>query len=338
MPFWKKESEEEKAQKEYQQASIKELESGALPLGAQHRLKAQAASGSKFFSSTFTAKEYLLACEAGYEPVGQVMGSAFMKVGWRNFCQGWWSSTSEIEALTHAHKQARELAVSRLQQEAALLGAHGVIGVKLETGNFNWSEGLTEFTAIGTAIRIPNSDCVKLSKHIPFTSTLSGQEFWQLYENGYWPTSLVLGNCSYYIKGDSQTRSAQMGWFGSLRNQELEAFSNGFVYARRQAVMRLWQDIALNGGDGAVDMDVEYKLERIEYESNRVTYIDMLCNFMAMGTAIVDRPDGKKRIEHTPRFVIDLSRSGLRQIEFDDPIANLTTSTYSANDDDDDDE
>ncbi len=62
----------------------------------------------------------------------------------------------------------------------------------------------------------------------------------------------------------------------------------------------------------------------------------MLCNFMAMGTAIVERPDGKKRIEHTPRMVIDLSGSGLRELEFDDPIADLATARYGSSDDDDD--
>ncbi|HMW91705.1 MAG TPA: heavy metal-binding domain-containing protein [Candidatus Obscuribacter sp.] len=339
MPFWIfKEKDDDKAKRELQEASVKELEKGNLPLGAQHRLKAQAESGKNFFSSNLSAKEYLLAREAGYVPVGQVMGSAFMKVGWRNFCQGFWSSTSEISALTNAHKQARELAVSRLRQEAELLGAHGVIGVKVTTSTFNWGEGITEFTAMGTAIRIPGSACVKPG-HVPFTSTLSGQEFWQLYEAGFWPTGLVMGNCSYYIKGNRQSNSAQMGWFGSLANQELMVFSEGFAYARKQANQRLWIDIGLNGGDGAVDMTVDYKLERIEYESNRVTFIDMLVNFMAMGTAVVDRPDGKKRISPSPLIVIDLSRRGKSDVEFDEPLSNyVATASYGAEDDYDDDE
>lgn len=49
-----------------------------------------------------------------------VMGTSFYQVGfYRNFW-GYRSRTGEVEALTQAQLAARELAVSRLQQEAAL--------------------------------------------------------------------------------------------------------------------------------------------------------------------------------------------------------------------------
>jgi len=325
LPFWIfKEKDDDKAKREAQQASIAELNSGRLPLGAQHRLKAQAEMGSKFFSSNLSAKEYLLAREAGYEPIGQVMGSAFMKVGWRNFCRGYFSSTDEIKPLTAAHRDARNLAVSRLRQEAELLGAHGVIGVKVKQSNFRWTEGITEFTAIGTAVRIPGAASWIKPGTKPFTSTLSGQEFWQLFEAGYWPTALVMGNCSYYIKGDRSTTQAQLGWFASRNNQELTVFNDGFAFARREANQRLWIDIGLHGGDGAVDMDVEYKLERIEYEINNIRYIDMLVNFSAMGTAVITRPDGQKRISHSPLMFIDLSKRAEKAVDFEDPLEDLS--------------
>ena len=140
-----------------------------------------------------------------------------------------------------------------------------------------------------------------------------------------------MGNCSYYVKGDWQTLSAQSLFFGSGRaNQELQAFSGGFAYARKQAVMRLWTDIGMVGGDGAVDMDVDYKLERIEYEINKQRYIDMLINFMAMGTAVTERPDRKSRISPTPRMVIDLSGCGLNSVDFEDPLEDVGySSDYS---------
>lgn len=335
MPFWIfKEKEDDKAKREAQEASVKELERGNLPLGAQHRLKSQAASGSKFFSSNFSAKEYLLAREAGYEPIGQVMGSAFVQVGFRAFAFGYSQGTGEIAALTVSHRKARELAVSRLRQEAEILGAHGVIGVKIKTSTFSWGEGLTEFTAIGTAIRVPNPELIAASKNLPFTSTLSGQEFWQLYEAGFWPTGLVMGNCSYYAKGTQQTASAQQGIFGSQINQELVAFSEGFVTARKQATQRLWNEIGMSLGDGAVDMNIDYKLQRIEYTSGNRTIIDMLVHFMAMGTAITERSDAKARISKTPRMVIDLSGSGLSSVDFEDPLYSM--GGYSSSFDDDD--
>jgi uncharacterized protein YbjQ (UPF0145 family) len=337
MPFWRKDTEEETKQKQEaarkqqeQEESLKSLKYGGLPFQATKRLTEQAQSGTNFFSSTFTAKEYLLACEAGYKPIGQVMGTAFMRVGY-NFYQGGlgWNFTGEMNSLTEAHRDSRALAVNRLREEAKLLGADGVIGVRVKMSNFSWSEGVTEFTAIGTAIKIPNRDMLANIKNIPFTSSLTGQEFWQLFESGYWPCGLVMGNCSYFVYGDWQTRTATFGFLSSLNNQELTQFSDGVSNARHIALKRLRDDIGLEGGDGAVDMDVEYKIHRIKYEQNDTSYVNMLINFMAMGTAIKNRPDGQSRIVHSPLFIMDLAGRGGRELEFDDPMENLAQGGFS---------
>jgi len=341
MPFWRKDTEEERLAKETQakakadQAeSIRLLETGGLPLQATKRLTEQVASGSKFFSSTFTAKEYLLAREAGYQPIGQVMGTAFMRVGYNYYNTGLgWNYTGEMSSLTMAHRDARMLAVERLRQEAKLLGADGIIGVRIKMSNFSWSEGVTEFTAIGTAIRLPDRDMLQHIKNLPFTSSLSGQEFWQLYEGGYWPCGLVMGNCSYFVYGDWQTRSATFGFFASLGNQELMQFSDGVSRARHTAMQRLKNEIGTEGGDGAVDMDIEYKIHRVHYESNNQSYVNMLIDFMAMGTAVINRPDGKVRIRHQPLFIMDLARGGGRELEFDDPMENYASGGFVDDDD-----
>src|SRR5215470_3082210 len=103
MPFWRKETEEEKRQKEFQEASQKALTRGELPLVARQRLELQRQSGARFFSSDLTANEYLLTREAGYEPIGQVMGSCFYKVGFRGFYAGFLSQTGELLPLSQAH-------------------------------------------------------------------------------------------------------------------------------------------------------------------------------------------------------------------------------------------
>jgi uncharacterized protein YbjQ (UPF0145 family) len=336
MPFWREDTSEERQRKEAearqkadQQESIRQLEQGGLPVQATRRLTEQVASGSKFFSSTLTAKEYLLAREAGYQPIGQVMGTAFMRVGYNYYNTGFgWNTTGEMDSLSQAHKASRALAVERLRQEAKLLGADGVIGVRVKMSEFSWSAGVTEFTAIGTAIRLPDRDMLAHIKNLPFTSSLSGQEFWQLFEGGYWPCGLVMGNCSYFVRGDWQTRSATVGFFASLSNQELTQFNDGFAWARRIARERLQYEIGIEGGDGAVDMDVEYKLHRIEYESNHQTYVNMLINFMAMGTAVIGRPDGKARISHQPLLIMDLSGRSKREVEFDVSMENLAQSGF----------
>jgi uncharacterized protein YbjQ (UPF0145 family) len=132
-----------------------------------------------------------------------------------------------------------------------------------------------------------------------------------------------MGNCSYFVYGDWQTRSATFGFFASLSNQELTQFSDGFGWARRIALDRLRADIAIEGGDGAVDMDVEYKLHRVHYESNNTDYVNLLVDFMAMGTAVIRRPDGKARISHQPLMIMDLSGRTKRELEFDVSMENL---------------
>ena len=55
--------------------------------------------------------------------------------------------------LTRAMYEARELAMTRMEEEADLLGADGVVGVRLVFKQYAMDEGVLEFQAIGTAIR-----------------------------------------------------------------------------------------------------------------------------------------------------------------------------------------
>ena len=142
-----------------------------------------------------------------------------------------------------------------------------------------------------------------------------------------------MGNCSYFVYGDWQTRSASFGFFNSLSNQELTQFNDGFSWARRIALDRLRAEVGIEGGDGAVDMDVEYKLHRIHYESNNTNYVNLLVNFMAMGTAVIRRPDGKARISHQPLFIMDLSGRSKREVEFDVSLENLAQGGYTGAED-----
>ena len=153
------------------------------------------------------------------------MGTAFYKVSFWGYFGSYQTFTGELSALSQAQLAARELAVSRLQQEAALLGATGVIGVRLQMRGYDWSSRTMEFTAIGTAIRVPNHT----PDGEPFTSSLSSQNFWQLHQAGYWPKGVVFGICSYYVHSDRQTWAVMNNsWWGSGRsNQELTQYTRG---------------------------------------------------------------------------------------------------------------
>jgi uncharacterized protein YbjQ (UPF0145 family) len=229
-------------------------------------------SGKPFFTSDLSPNEYLLTKESGCDPIGLVMGSSFYQVGNYQNLWGYRKITGEVANLTQAQLTARELAVSRLQQEAALLGAHGVIGVRLTQRRKGWGVGMVEFTAIGTAIRIPGEPPTKS----PFTSDLSGQEFWQLRQAGYRPKGLVFGACSYYVHSDRNTRNLMNRsiWsriFGQGRqNQEMVQFTQGLQDARELAVLRMTKDIQQHGATGAVGMSIEINEEVINYQPGSV--------------------------------------------------------------------
>src|SRR2546423_1402597 len=124
--------------KQRREDSEQSLQMGGLPLNAIDRLREQASrqgTPGHIFTSDLSVNELALVRQAGYEPLVQVMGSSVYHVGWQYMPTGYWSNwggaSSEMTVLTQAFYNARHLALGRLQQEAALLGATGVVGVRL---------------------------------------------------------------------------------------------------------------------------------------------------------------------------------------------------------------
>ena len=59
----------------------------------------------------------------------------------------------EMQALSEAWNEVRELALGRLAQEASHVGADAVVGVDLRTGEHDFAENAIEYVVVGTAIR-----------------------------------------------------------------------------------------------------------------------------------------------------------------------------------------
>lgn len=289
MAFWNKETPDVKAERlrreQEQEQSQDALEAGKLPLQAERRLR-EAAGRKDFFTSDLSVNEHLLLRQAGFEPVGQVMGSAFVQLGWGGMAVGYQQS-GELQAATQAHLRVRALAVSRLGQEAEILGAHGVVGVNLELGAYDWSRNVVECTAFGTAVRRLGSE---QRQGPPFTSNLSGQDFWKLHDGGYLPREIAFGTCSYYLHSDFQTQYALASnvWGSGRANQEIVQYTQGFQHARHLAMTRFTQEVQRCKAQGAVGVNVSWHVEEIEYEINETTYRDLLVHFTALGTAISD--------------------------------------------------
>src|SRR4029077_9080781 len=77
--------------------------------------------------------EFLLVKEAGFHPLGFVMGSSIYHIGLQTRK---WGQSQELNKLTEAMYTARELAMTRMEEEASELGADGVVGVRLDVNYY----------------------------------------------------------------------------------------------------------------------------------------------------------------------------------------------------------
>jgi uncharacterized protein YbjQ (UPF0145 family) len=209
--------------------------------------------------------------------------------------------TGELTGITQAQSHSRALAMQRMQQEAKLLGASGIVGVKLTVKRPDLGRRHTEFTAYGTAVRVAGYP----RDAEPFTSNLSGQEFWKLHKAGYHPVGVVMGCCSYYVYSDWQTQSQQFGLFGFTKNQEVTKYTQCFYDARELSMSRLDNELQQHSADGAIGVDVDFQIEPIEYDSNNSRRIDLLLHYTALGTAI--QHDAQVAAP-TPLMYMDLSK------------------------------
>jgi len=256
-----------------------------LPAGAAERLRAMRGAGTapRFFTSDLSVDEFLLVRRAGFVPLGLVMGSCIYHVGfqWQN-----WNQSQELGVLTQAMYGARELAMTRMEEEADLLGADGVVGVRLEFKDYAFEQNVLEFQAIGTAVRHAEGEHYRTHDNRPFTSDLSGQDFWKLVESGYRPVTLAMGACVYHIRHMGFLQS--LGTFG--RNTELTVYSEATYTARELALERMQAEAEERGGTGIVGVRVT--------ESNW-GWGQNAIEFFAIGTAVVEHKEPSPSLPET---------------------------------------
>lgn len=247
-----------------------------LPEPAKYRL--QEMSRRKFFTSDLSINEFLLTKQAGFEPLGLVMGSSIYHVG---FQMGRVFQNMELDVLTQAMYHARDLAMSRMEEEADILGADGIVGVRLEVTRYVWGAEMAEFMAIGTAIKNRDGGNWRAPDGRPFTSDLSGQDFWTLLQTGYRPVSLIMGNCVYHVAHQGLMQSLkQIG-----RNMEMTNYTQALYDARELALTRLQAEAEREGAIGIVGTQVK--------ESSH-GWDSHVIEFFAVGTGVVE-----SKPEHT---------------------------------------
>jgi uncharacterized protein YbjQ (UPF0145 family) len=223
------------------------------------------------FTSDLSVDEFLLVKEAGFKPLGFVVGSSIYHIGYQ---QASWKQSQEMDVLTQAMYSARELAMTRMEEEADQLGADGVVGVRLDIGRYEWGAEMAEFIALGTAVKHAGGELHRAPNGRPFTSDLSGQDFYKLLASGHRPVGLVMGSCVYHVAHQSMWKAMrQIG-----QNVELPNFTQALYDARELAMERMQREAEHLQAEGVVAVRLE---ERSHGWGSHVI------EFFAIGTAIV---------------------------------------------------
>jgi uncharacterized protein YbjQ (UPF0145 family) len=242
------------------------------PQVAESRLAQTAgADATGVFTSDLSVSEYALLGEAGFEPLGFVVGSSIYHIGLQ---VGRWSQNQELQVLSQAMYNARELAMARMRAEADHLHADGIVGVTLRMQMYAWGQDVLEFVATGTAVHaLTGEGAHRAPEGRAFTSDLSAQEFFRLLAAGAVPVAFVLGTCVYHIAHQSAMQALRQAG----QNQEMVQFTQGIYEARELALARMQAEATQAGASGIVGVNVGV--------SNHV-WGEHATEFLATGTAI----------------------------------------------------
>lgn len=290
---------------------------GELPEAARVRMRD--IQGSSTWGSALSTQEFNAIESVGFDPVGQVLGTAVFQIGYQGGygCSGAWSgylgqnlstdvssrAWAPFSALVQSMYTARQTALGRALAECRALGGDGIVGASLKMRPF--AAGGLEFTALGTAVRARG----KVRPRTPFTSHVTGQEFAKLLLAGYVPTGLALGISIASRHDDYQTRATLTRWAG---NQEVPGYTQLINNARHDARNQLMKDAQRHGGDGVVVDEVSLRIGEREcptYQGGR----DHIAEAFLLGTSIA-RFERSHR-EPAPRALsimrLDYQKTGL---------------------------
>jgi hypothetical protein len=164
-----------------------------IPAHAAERLKRlrSSAHSTGVFTSDFSVDEFLLVRKADFEPIGVCVGTYVYHVG-----------VQQLEQEPGA-RRAVEGDVSRPRTGDEL---HARLGNRDAGRRHRRHQGDDQATGMGRAIagihrHRHRRGAWRRRAHDggPFTSDLSGQDFWSLLHSGYRPVEMVMGSCVYHV-------------------------------------------------------------------------------------------------------------------------------------------
>lgn len=255
-----------------------------LPPVARQRIARAAADGVRTSLLPVNGAAGLEA--AGFDVVGEVLGTIVMQISWTGFggC-GWtpmgglgygygagpgtlvssgrsqWAGYAPyVQAITHG----RDTALNRMLAEAAALGADGVVGVALTDGRMEGNK--REFMALGTAVRSRG----RQRPARPFSTDLSGQDVAKLLIAGWVPAGIAYGISVAVRHDDWRTRNQTAVFAG---NTEVSGYTELLTHVRADARREFGRAAAKHGGDSALMTSMHHHVWEFEAGENHRDHV-----------------------------------------------------------------
>lgn len=269
-----------------------------LPPVARARVDRAAAGGVR--TSLLSAGGAAGLQMAGFDMVGEVLGTTVMQIGWSGYGGCGWqtgvggglfgpvgvssqSPWSGYAPYVQAVRRGRDTALNRLLQEAAALGADGVVGVRFTDERMDATK--REFMALGTAVRSRG----RQRPAAPFTTELGGQDVAKLLAAGWVPVGMAYG-ISVAVRHDDWRTRAQAGVFPFSGNIEVSGYTELFTHTRAEARRDFTTRAARLGADAALLSGLWSRMWPVEIGEN---HTDHVAECVITGTAIASFRPGK---------------------------------------------
>ncbi len=292
---------------EEQRRSLERVERGGIPLGAERRLR-ELSAGKGAFTSDLSVGSFALCHELGLRPLAQVMGSSIYQVGYQSTVPMSYGGgfMFELDALTRAWNEVRELAFSRLAQEAEHVGADAVVGVQISSGAREFTEGAIECVVIGTAVRDGaregrTTGSPKDGRQV--LTELSVADYAKLHRAGIETLGVVAWTSVFFVQASYQTQMLS-GGMGFTRNQELPEYTQGIYQARESVMAKVSSQARALGASGVVGVRIGHSARRTNVGAGPYQQGGLMVSFNAIGTAI---REGTANDFPSPKMTIDLT-------------------------------
>ncbi len=268
--------------------------------------------------SDLSVTEFLTLSRMGFLPHGVVVGDAIVDAG-VNVLSG---RTQELSQMSRAMRLARQLAVTRMRDQAQAHRAEGVVGVRMQVEHHKWRGGhqVVKILALGTAVafdpahaprELGASPPLTLASGRPFTSALSGQDFVTLLRAGYRPVSVAMGTCVYELDALAVRRMA-----GTGKNEEVVEYTRALSGARELAMSRMTKDLFADFGlagahQAAQNPDAPAGVVGMKVSELAHAGAKNVIEYTAVGTAVAHLRQGDPRkadVPPAPRIVVSLDR------------------------------